>query len=177
MKCPICESLPKTNAKDEEYCPVCSSPASDGLSGFLVPIMPSPENQIQDRYDLIEREFEKRTQELTDHLDLMVDEFARIKACCRNFTTLESAAFASEIVGLCERAITRTRQLVPVITQRDELSHKLDVLKLTNAGHMEELQNSKEANKEMGDALERIAAHLGLTHDTASQIADYIELQ
>ena len=47
--------------------------------------------------------------ELVDRCDLMVDEFQRIA----------SLAYNSEISGLCTRAINGTRQLVPVIQQRN----------------------------------------------------------
>ena len=45
-----------------------------------------------------------------EHLDLMVDEFKRIKALTRD----------PEILGLCDRAISNTYQHSPVIVQRDE---------------------------------------------------------
>lgn len=49
--------------------------------------------------------------ELTDRLDLMLDEFARIAALTSD----------AEIKGLCDRAKKVIRQSVPVIVQRDEL--------------------------------------------------------
>jgi hypothetical protein len=51
---------------------------------------------------------------LADHLDLMVDEFKRIKALTRD----------TEIQGLCDRAISNTKQRVPVIVQRNEWERK-----------------------------------------------------
>lgn len=50
-----------------------------------------------------------------DHLDLMVDEFSRIKALTKD----------AEIIGLCERAVSNTKQRVSVIEQRDGLKAKL----------------------------------------------------
>ena len=57
---------------------------------------------------------------LTDHIDLMVDEFQRIRA---------RIPIDSEISGLCQRAIENTRQNVPVIQQRDEAELKVMELK------------------------------------------------
>ena len=47
---------------------------------------------------------------LIDHIDLMVDEFKRIRALNPS----------SEILGLCDRALRVTEQNVPVIEQRFE---------------------------------------------------------
>ena len=47
-----------------------------------------------------------------DHLDLMVDEFKRIKSCPKS---------NDEIKGLCVRAIKNTEQRVPLIRQRNGL--------------------------------------------------------
>jgi hypothetical protein len=47
---------------------------------------------------------------LTDHIDLMVDEFKRIKAVTYG---------NKEVEGLCDRAVSNTYQHVPVIVQRD----------------------------------------------------------
>lgn len=52
---------------------------------------------------------------LIDHIDLMKDEFLRIKALTND----------AEIVQLCNRAVNKTDQLVPVLTQRDEAESKL----------------------------------------------------
>jgi len=57
--------------------------------------------------------------ELVGHLDLMVDEFMRIKALTWS---------NCEIVGLCDRAITNTKQHVPVIEQRDAALAEVDRL-------------------------------------------------
>lgn len=51
---------------------------------------------------------------LAEHLDLMIDEFKRIKALTKD----------TEIQGLCDRAISNTKQHVPVIVQRDEWERK-----------------------------------------------------
>ena len=50
-----------------------------------------------------------------DHIDLMLDELKRIRALVPTGT---------EVAGICDRAITTTRQNVPVIAQRDRLEHK-----------------------------------------------------
>ena len=49
------------------------------------------------------------------HIDLMADEFQRIGALVPSGT---------EIANLCERALTVTRQRVPVIEQRDRLERE-----------------------------------------------------
>lgn len=51
-------------------------------------------------------------------LDLMADEFARIKILVANGGGY--GAFGKEIEGICDRAVQKIRQKVPVITQRDE---------------------------------------------------------
>lgn len=51
---------------------------------------------------------------LEDHLDLMVDEFERIKALV---PTAIRVAYGGEIIGICERAVNQTEQRVPVIAQ------------------------------------------------------------
>jgi hypothetical protein len=68
---------------------------------------------------------------LEDHLDLMIDEFKRIKALTKD----------TEIQGLCDRAISNTQQLVPVIVQRDKAEKELTAsqarckeLEVTGAG-------------------------------------------
>jgi len=55
----------------------------------------------------------KEFQNNVDDLDLMRDEFTRIR-CCPGATP--------EIKGLCERAVTKIRQRHPVIVQRDCLA-------------------------------------------------------
>jgi hypothetical protein len=54
-----------------------------------------------------------------DHVDLMIDEFKRIKSC---------PEVTQEIVGLCDRAIARTSQNVPVIVQRDDAQKQIAAL-------------------------------------------------
>ena len=53
--------------------------------------------------------------QLTDTLDLMVDEFKRIQSC---------PGADDEIKQLCERAMRNTYQHVPVIVQRDNAEKK-----------------------------------------------------
>jgi hypothetical protein len=48
-----------------------------------------------------------------DHIDLMVDEFKRIKS-----RTLETHESLTEIQGICDRAISNTYQHISVIKQR-----------------------------------------------------------
>ena len=56
---------------------------------------------------------------LTDHLDLMADEFSRIRAVHHDDTPHNR-----EVKQLCERAISNTKQRVSVIEQRDKAEQK-----------------------------------------------------
>lgn len=64
-----------------------------------------------------------REKRLTDHIDLMVDEFSRIKACHPS----NDHAHDLEVKQICERAISNTTQNVPVIEQRDKAQSNLDI--------------------------------------------------
>lgn len=63
---------------------------------------------------------QNENEQLTDTLDLMRDEFKRIKSC---------PGADQEIIVLCDRAITRITQNVPVITQRDNAEAELAKIK------------------------------------------------
>lgn len=63
---------------------------------------------------------ENQVAKLTNHVDLMTDEFKRIKSC---------PGVSDEIIGLCNRAIQNTHQHVDVIIQRDNAETQRDVLK------------------------------------------------
>lgn len=141
----------------------------------------SQENAIQDRYDAYDASikqmceesdanktaFERVSKEYadlmldrrksTDTLDMMRDEFQRIKAICRGE---KASCLFREIEGLCDRAVTRIWQTVPIIVQRDLLS--------------KQLREATAANQEMGEALERIADHFKLRLN-ASDLAEAIE--
>jgi hypothetical protein len=71
-----------------------------------------------DEMRLLERELSAAT----DTIDLMRDEFQRIKGCC-----VEDADVASEIQGICDRAMLNIVQRVPVIKQRDNAERRLGV--------------------------------------------------
>jgi acetolactate synthase regulatory subunit len=58
-----------------------------------------------------------------DHVDLMMDEFERIKALVTNYPGFP---VSSEIQTLCDRAINNTKQKVPVIRQLSTLTAKLE---------------------------------------------------
>tara|TARA_R100000935_G_C2831067_1_gene165127 strand:- start:52 stop:291 length:240 start_codon:yes stop_codon:yes gene_type:complete len=58
--------------------------------------------------------------DLIDHIDLMTDEFIRIKALNPR----------SDIVDICERALLVTEQNVPVIVQRDRLQSEVNKLRV-----------------------------------------------
>lgn len=57
------------------------------------------------------QEKDRQITEIEEKLDLMVDEFIRIK--CTPY-------ISSEACGICDRAITDIKQHVPLINQRDE---------------------------------------------------------
>lgn len=93
--------------------------------------------------------------QLVDCVDMMLDEFKRIAAICRTITARsEDAMYAVEILGLCERAVQRIPQRVPVILQRDE---------------------AYLANKELGDALERLSDALGVEGEADEVVNAAIE--
>lgn len=56
-----------------------------------------------------------------DHLDLMVDEFGRIRALM-----MGGHPHLEEVQALCERAISQTTQRVPVIKQRNDVIRMLN---------------------------------------------------
>lgn len=59
---------------------------------------------------------DNETKAALEHVDLMVDEFKRIRSCYRA---------TEEIKGLCDRAIRNTYQHFPVIVQRDNAQQAL----------------------------------------------------
>jgi hypothetical protein len=63
---------------------------------------------------------QNENEQLTGIIDLMRDEFMRIKVC---------PGANQEIIGLCERAITRVNQDIPVIVQRDNAEAELVKIK------------------------------------------------
>jgi hypothetical protein len=63
---------------------------------------------------------QNENEQLTDTLDLMRDEFKRIRSC---------PGADQEIIVLCDRAITRITQNVPVIVQRDNAEAELAKIK------------------------------------------------
>lgn len=72
--------------------------------------------------------FERSEKErLTDHADLMCDEFQRIGARLRCNET--QTVYTEELLGLCDRAVTQTKQRVPVIIQRDNAIRERDTLR------------------------------------------------
>jgi len=109
----------------------------------------------------------------TDTLDLMRDEFLRIKACT---VCHPHDAFAEEIADLCDRAIANLLQRVPVIVQRDKAEAELATLRLLHA-------SEKQAKIERGDMLcecqaevERLKALMRRALPTIeSRITDYAD--
>lgn len=67
---------------------------------------------------------------IQDHLDLMIDEFERIKGLLKAYSVIPDSSvrrgMSDEIFQLCDRAITNTKQRVPVIVQRNKLQSELD---------------------------------------------------
>lgn len=82
------------------------------LSADLISIVGKDDTPAEAQTTRVEPEGFK--DQLTDHLDLMIDEFSRIKTLTED----------TEIIGLCDRAILLTKQNVPVIVQRDNWERK-----------------------------------------------------
>lgn len=75
----------------------------------------------------------KEMEQLQDTLDLMVDEFERIKNLADAYSDKTyplKYAIDREIIGLCERAISGLKQRVPLIGQRDKAEAKVRDLTL-----------------------------------------------
>lgn len=72
-------------------------------------------DKLEDQLSTLRRACEEKD----SALDLNADEFTRIKAICN-----------SEIQGICDRAVQRTNQTVPLIAQRDTLVKKYAALKV-----------------------------------------------
>lgn len=73
----------------------------------------------QGRIDELEKQLaaaQAENSKMVDTIDLMCDEFLRIKAV---------ANIQDEAVTFCDRAVSGIRQRVPVIQQRDDLERKL----------------------------------------------------
>lgn len=75
-------------------------------------------------------EAEAEASALRDHLDLMVDEFRRIKSELRDLADgirVENApSIVSVVYQLCDRAVEASRQRVPLIVQRDRLASSVN---------------------------------------------------
>ena len=72
--------------------------------------------------ECLECEMIEKVSTAQDHLDLMADEFNRIKTLTPN----------TEILQICERAITNTHQNVPLIVQRNEALAKVERLEFSD---------------------------------------------
>ena len=100
----------------------------------------------------------KRADALSEHLDLMIDEFKRIKSLCSAHDMPRS--LAGEISGICDRAVTNTRQKVPLIVQRDdwerkswELDHQWSIRFRDEKALATNLKNENEALRDVIEAL------------------------
>ena len=94
------------------------------VSQLLVPVEDEADQGQRDRaWQTRVDAANARVQELEDRLDLMVDEFLRIRSCPMFDNNM------SEIQGLCDRAVARVKQWVPVIEQRDKAIAEKDALK------------------------------------------------
>jgi hypothetical protein len=71
-------------------------------------------------------QLDKTVHQYEDYVDLMNDDFKRIRAC---------PGATDEIKGLCDRAIMNTKQHVPVIEQRDQAIRELEELKANFPAH------------------------------------------
>jgi len=107
---------PEDRAKSAEFWSAMATPRTDAI---LLPINSHtlPDDVVYaDEMRLLERELSLAT----DFLDLMRDEFQRIKSC---------PGCDSEIAQLCDRAQSNLLQRVPVIAQRDLAENRLGVAK------------------------------------------------
>lgn len=107
---------PEDCAKSAEFWSAIAMPRTDAI---LLPIYSHslPDDVVYaDEMRLLERELSAAT----DTLDLMRDEFQRIKSC---------PGCDSEIAQLCDRAQLNLLQRVPVIAQRDRAGDRLRVAK------------------------------------------------
>lgn len=96
--------------------------ASDSESAYISRCDLSPHPHTQERDDMVA------------WCDLMCDEFQRIVSLLRNNANVGiEETLSKEIIGLCNRAISRTTQHVPVIAQRDQLRSELFAVTAENA--------------------------------------------
>ena len=116
MKCPICK---EAHALIAVISPTDASLYRCSECGALGTV------NIWDTLRGLPETIGQETRDLTDHVDLMVDEFKRIKALCH-----DKFLHNTEISGLCERAISNTVQRVPVILQRDQAERRAEQLQM-----------------------------------------------
>ena len=77
-----------------------------------------------------------------DTLDLMCDEFKRIKSCCNN----------SEVEGLCDRAISEIQRRVPIVTELEQANKR--ILHLTEGlEHIVELKNMSKVRDKLDELI------------------------
>lgn len=125
-------------------------------------------NPLRDGNDLpdLARTLERELADKLAYIDLMVDEFIRIKSSfgSRGDDSIE----AKNIISLCERAISNTYQREPVITQRDKALARAKQAELELAdmrsvnryhrGHTEGYKEAKDKyDAELASSLEQIA--------------------
>lgn len=119
-----------------------------------------PHNPPAQKYhhDSIVQGIYKSADIIHSHLDLMVDEFKRIKACPN---------ISDEVKQLCDRAIAVTKQNVPLIRQRDDLQANNTKLVLENRelkSQVEQLLRADDAavnrNNDMHDIITGLNARI-----------------
>lgn len=84
--------------------------------------------------------------------DLMVDEFHRIKSLFHG----EKDVRAREVTQLCERAITNTKQRIPLIQQRDDFEQEAVSLRVKLSELQAQPPSNNTAVRELAEALETI---------------------
>jgi FtsZ-binding cell division protein ZapB len=87
---------------------------------------------------------------LTDHVDLMVDEFKRIRVIVDNSPGCFNSYLKLEVEGLCDRAISTTYQHVPVITQRDNAEQEVETLKADKRELVEAMESVLKRERQLG---------------------------
>jgi len=109
--CPFCGQTTGYDPSDEDCDFICSH------CGMITLFVGTPE-ETRAKWN------RRASDEHTDTLDLMRDEFLRIIAVMKG----EKSPYHDEVIGMCERAIAKIHQHVPVIVQRDIAERDRDVL-------------------------------------------------
>jgi len=141
----------------------------------------SSEPELASKHDcLLElAAMDKQLATARDHVDLMKDEFIRIRNLHQDDT-----AHDREVLGLCQRAITNTDQNVPVLLQRDKAVKQLASLQIADKAEViahqktcEELVNLKAQYRQVADKIRTVLRHdLHLSIPAHSELCDMLQI-